>query len=413
MNAGLIESPPPPQLPPLYPKQRRAILCPARYTVIEATTKAGKTAGCLVWLLTMAWNRGGENRHFWWVAPVIPQAKIAFRRMKRMLRQYDPQKATWDANETELRIDLRNGSSMWFKGSDVPDSLYGEDVYAAVIDEASRCKEEAFHAVRSTLTATEGPIKIIGNVRGRKNWAYVLARKAEAGAPNMAYFKLTAYDAMQGGIVSAAEIEDARATLPEAVFKELYLAEPSDDGGNPFGLTAIRACVGERSTAPADVFGVDLAKSVDWTWVVGLDAAGRQCESERWQSDWLQTRRRVLDVVGDVPTSADSTGNGDPIVEDLQRERGNVEGFKFSSGSKQQIMEGLAAAIQRREVTIYDPLLVNELEAFEFEYTRTGVRYSAPEGLHDDGVCALALAVAKRNSAPVPLDFSRLSAVTG
>jgi hypothetical protein len=37
-----------------------------------------------------------------------------------------------------------------------------------------------------------------------------------------------------------------------------------------------------------------------------------------------------------------------------------------------------------------------ELETFEYEYTRTGVRYSAPEGLHDDCVCALALAVHKR-----------------
>ncbi|GAG10318.1 unnamed protein product, partial [marine sediment metagenome] len=35
--------------------------------------------------------------------------------------------------------------------------------------------------------------------------------------------------------------------------------------------------------------------------------------------------------------------------------------------------------------------VVNELEAFEYEYTRTGVRYSAPEGLNDDCVCALAL----------------------
>jgi len=29
---------------------------------------------------------------------------------------------------------------------------------------------------------------------------------------------------------------------------------------------------------------------------------------------------------------------------------------------------------------------------FEFEYTRTGVRYTAPQGLHDDAVMSLALA---------------------
>ena len=36
---------------------------------------------------------------------------------------------------------------------------------------------------------------------------------------------------------------------------------------------------------------------------------------------------------------------------------------------------------------------MSELETFEYEYTRTGVRYTAPTGLHDDGVCALALAL--------------------
>ena len=404
---------PAPVLPRLYLKQRKAIWCDARYTIIEATTKAGKTAGCLIWLLTMAWNCGADNRNFWWVAPVIPQAKIAFRRMKRMLRQYDRQKLSWDANETELRIDLWNGASMWFKGGDDPDNLYGEDVYAAVMDEATRIKEESFHAVRSTLTATRGPVKIIGNVRGRKNWAYNLARKAEAGAANMAYFKLTAYHAVAGGILDPAEIEDAKAALPEHVFRQLYLAEPADDGGNPFGLDSIRRCVGQRSTDAAATFGIDLAKSVDWTWIVGLDAQGCQSESQRWQSDWGQTRRRILDVIGHTPSLVDSTGVGDPIVEDLSRESPAVEGFKFSQPSKQQLMEGLAASIQRQEITFYDPLLVRELETFEYEFTRSGVKYSAPQGLHDDGVYALALADRLRKQGAFALDFNRLSASAG
>lgn len=34
-----------------------------------------------------------------------------------------------------------------------------------------------------------------------------------------------------------------------------------------------------------------------------------------------------------------------------------------------------------------------ELESFEYEYTGRGVRYSAPQGVHDDCVMALALAV--------------------
>ena len=373
-------------MPRLYPKQLRAIFAPQRYSMIEASTKAGKTLGCLVWQATQA-LRDKKKMNHWWVAPVYPQSRIAYERAKKMLPR-----ELYSKNDTDLRLSLVNGSTWWFKSGEKPDNLYGEDVASAVIDEASRLREEAWHAVRSTLTATKGPVRIIGNVKGRRNWAYQLARKAEGGEKDMSYHKLTAFDAIEGGIVTQEEIDDAKRMLPDAVFRELYLAEPTDDGGNPFGMKAIRECVGSLSSGKPVAFGVDLAKSQDWTVVVGLDEAGSVCTLERWQSDWGATRSRILALVNGWPTLVDSTGVGDPIVEDLQRVRPNIEGFKFSQSSKQQLMEGLASAIQQQAVKYPDGWLVKELESFEYEYTRTGVRYSAPEGLHDDGVCALALA---------------------
>lgn len=381
----------PPELPRLYPKQHAAVFSPARYAVIEASTKCGKTAGCLIWLFVSAWNAKPGN-NFWWVAPIFPQAKIAFSRLKRMLVQSDPRGAIREQNESELWIQLKGAGRIWFKGADKPDSLYGEDVYGAVIDEASRCKEDAWYAVRSTLTATQGHVRIIGNVRGRKNWAYNLGQRAKAGERGLSYHRLTAFDAVEGGVLSAEEVEDARCTLPDRVFRELYLAEPSDDGGNPFGIAAIKACAKAITTGPPALWGVDLAKSQDWTVACGLDAAGNVCRLERWQSDWGQTRRRLADLIGDAPALIDSTGVGDPIVEDLIRECNYAEGFKFTSASKQQIMEGLAADLQRIEFTFPDGWLTGELEAFEYTYSASGVKYTAPEGLHDDGVCALALA---------------------
>ena len=175
--------------PWLYPAQERAIFCPERYAVIEASTKSGKTVGCIIWLLEQA-ILGKPGRNYWWGAPIYPQAKIAFRRLKRGLSHRE----VFRANESELTLTLANGSVIWFKGADNPDSLYGEDVFAAVVDEATRWKEESWHALRSTLTATRGPVRIIGNVKGRRNWAYRLARRAEAGAPDMHYARITAHD---------------------------------------------------------------------------------------------------------------------------------------------------------------------------------------------------------------------------
>ncbi len=389
--------------PHLYPKQAAFLFAPARYSITEASTKTGKTVGCMVWLTerTLA-GRAGQN--FWWVAPTLAVAKIAFRRVKRSLPRQ-----IYTTNETELTITFPNQATMWFKGADRPDTLYGEDVYAAVIDEASRCKEEAWHAVRSTLTATRGPVRIIGNVKGRKNWAYKLARKAESGAPDMAYFKLTAWDAVEGGILEAAEVEDARDKLPDDVFRELYLAEPSDDGGNPFGLAHIRAGIAPLSDYPPVAWGWDLAKSLDWTVGIALDRFGAVCRFERWQGPWELTLAKVRAASADVPSLVDSTGVGDPIVEALQKGARNFQGYKFTSASKQQLMEGLAVAIQQGRVRYPDGPVVQELETFEYEYTRTGVRYTAPSGLHDDCVIALGLAVSQLNVPPPPPPRSGLA----
>jgi phage FluMu gp28-like protein len=373
--------------PQLANYQLDALFNDARYGIVEASTKSGKTTACLIWIIEQA-LQGKSDQDFWWVAPVYGQARIAFRRLKAGLPR-----ESYTPNESDLTLTLINGARIVCKSAEKPDNLYGEDVFAAVFDEASRAREEAWHALRSTLTATRGKVRIIGNVKGRKNWAYKLARKAESGEPNMSYAKITAYDAIDAGILHEDEIEDARRQLPDNVFRELYLAEASDDEGNPFGIIAIRDCIAPMSNERAEVFGIDLAKSVDWTCIIGLDRKKRVCVFERFQKPWNETIETVRRIVGRTKASVDSTGVGDAVLESLQAGgRSNFEGFKFSQGSKQQLMEGLAVAIQKHEISFPEGVISNELETFEYLYTRTGVRYSAPSGMHDDAVCALALA---------------------
>ena len=389
------------QRPFLYPKQFAAIFEAKRYSLIEASTKAGKTSGCIVWIIEKA-LAGRDGWNYWWVAPVSGQADIAFRRTLRALSR---DMAT--PNISLKTITLLNGAIIWFKSGDKPDSLYGEDVYAAVVDEASRTKEESWHALRSTLTATRGPVRIIGNVKGRRNWFYAMARKAQMGDPAMAYHKIVAADAVAAHVLAAEEIEDARRLLPDRVFRELYLAEPSDDEGNPFGLAAIASNVTPLSTAAPAVWGWDLAKHVDWTVGIALDEVNRVCRFERFQLPWDATMNRIIDCTRKLPALVDSTGVGDPIVELLQKRPGSkFEGYGFTAPSKQKLMEGLAVAIQSHSVTYPAGVLVDELNLFEYEYTRSGVRYGAPEGFHDDCVYALALAVLHKGHARKALKIS-------
>jgi hypothetical protein len=93
----------------------------------------------------------------------------------------------------------------------------------------------------------------------------------------------------------------------------------------------------------------------------------------------------------------DSTGVGDAITEDLQKHFNSMTGFKYTSASKQQLMELLASTIHNNQVSFPLGNIKDELDVFEYQYTATGVRYNAPAGFHDDCVNALALAVKCKN----------------
>lgn len=253
-------------------------------------------------------------------------------------------------------------------------------------------REESWYAMRSTLTATQGKCKLIGNVKGKKNWFYKLGERARSGENDYRYFKITAYDAVKEGILKLEEVEQAKRDLPENVFNELYLAEPADDKTNPFGIDNIRRCISPMSNKQAVAFGIDLAKYTDWTVITGLDNDNRVCYCDRFQADWTQTKQKIIGVVGRTPAYIDATGIGDPIVEDLQKVLPKIFGFKYTSQSKQQLIESLVMEIQGNTIRFPENPYGDELENFEFEYTRTGVKYTAPPGLHDDAVNSLALA---------------------
>ena len=385
------------QRPYLYPKQEAALFCPERIATIEASTKSGKTVGAIAWIVEEA-LQGKEGHNYWWVAPGYNQAEIAYRRIKQGLS-----KGSFTSFDTPTpRIRTIIGTWIWFKSADNPDALYGEDVYAAVIDEASRVGEDSWFAVRSTVTATRGKIRAIGNVKGRKNWFYNLCRKAETGPPGLKYSKITADDAVAAGVLDEEAIDEARRDLPENIFRELYYAEPGDDAGNPFGLDHIAACVRGNlddnrpnfASGPIVAWGIDLAKKHDYFVCIGLNETGGVVELHRWRGvPWRQSIQRAWKVVGeDTPALVDSTGLGDPVLEELQHDHGNFFGYNFTASSKQKLMEGLAVSIQSHEISFPEGLIKYELELFEYENRPAGVRYSAPAGQHDDCVAALALA---------------------
>lgn len=317
-------------------------------------------------------------------APTYKLLEITF---KQALETLDPVIKRKHDNQF---IELITGGIIDFWSLDNQHAGRSRKYKRVIVDEAAFVKqlwESWTQALRPTLTDLKGDAWFLSTPKG-KNDFFKLYQRGKTGEENWMSWQMPT---STNPFIDISEIKDAQKDLPELAFSQEYLAEFNDNVANPFGFQFIKLCTMPMSREPAICFGIDLAKSFDWTVIIGLDRFGQVCFFERFQNDWHITKQKILQLPK-APMKVDSTGVGDPIVEDLQRQRPNITGFKYNQTSKQQLMEGLQAAIQQRKITFPEGLITAELEQFEYEYTRTGVKYTAPPGMHDDCVNALALA---------------------
>jgi hypothetical protein len=388
----------------LHPGQKRIADHTARFRVVMCGRRFGKSALGIRWLCDGA--IAGEP-----VAWFAPSYKLALEAWRELLERLQP--ITARVSEQDKRLELVTGGVIEVWTLDSPDPARGRKYARAVIDEAGIVRDllEIFQAaIRPTLVDLAGRALILGTPKGRRHGFVVLFTRGERGDdPDWASFRASTLD---NPYIPAAEVEAARKELPPEVFQQEFEGIPTDDGANPFGLQAIRKAVGAMSEQRPVVYGVDLARSVDYTVLIGLDAWRKTTVLERWQLPWAATKAKIAQLVGQVPVVADATGVGDAIVADLQGMGVTVTPHVFTQPSKLRLMQRLIASFQAGELTIPDGWLISELEAFEFTYTATGVRYEAPKGLHDDGVMALGLAlygwdrvqgVVPENPAPPPM----------
>jgi phage terminase large subunit len=187
----------------------------SRFKLLCSGRRFGKTYLCIARLIT--WAASKPNSLNWYVTANYRMAKqIAWRQLKNMV----PPEICVKRNETDLLIELSNGSIISLKGADNADSLRGVSLSSLVIDEAAYVKQEAWEMVlRPALSDQGGPAWFITTPAGL-NWFHDLWEQA-ADEDDWSTFS---YTTIQGGNVPAEEVEAARRTLDERTFRQEYLA---------------------------------------------------------------------------------------------------------------------------------------------------------------------------------------------
>lgn len=372
-------------LRPLHAGQESVVAGAKRFNVLMCGRRFGKTALGK----DIAITRALEGRKVGWFAATYKILNPAFDELEAVLRQVPG----FQKSETERWLRLPNGGEIECWSMDTPDPGRSRHYHDAILDECGMVPELWNiwnRAIRPTLADYRGTGWFFGTPKDVGDFPSFYD-KGQSDDPEWVSWNLPT---SANPFISPEEIESMRREMPELDFRREVLGEAVDTGDHPIGKDKIAACIAPLSGKPAVVFGVDLARAVDFTVNVGLDENATVCKLDRWKTPWGLTKQRLETEIGNKLAYMDSTGVGDPVVEDLQRAGVRAVANVFTARFKQQMVEDLIVAIQRGQIKFPKGWLVAELNSLRAEKTAVGTRYAAPKGsdIHDDGVMALALA---------------------
>jgi hypothetical protein len=355
--------------------------------VITWHRRSGKDKTCWNYMIKKAFEKVGTYFYF---LPSYSQAKkVIWDNIDNdgfKMLDHIPRELIKNLNSTELKVELKNGSVIQLIGADVFEkSGVGTNPIGVIFSEYSINRPEVWDFVRPILKVNGGWAIFNFTPRGT-NHAHKLLQIAR-NEPSWFSEVLTISDT---DVLTEQDMEEERREgMTEDLIEQEYYCKFVDkpDPSHQYQL------------------GVDLAKYQDFTVITPFDLATFKVgKIERFnQMDWGTQKARIRLSSQDYTSGTkkplinqDSTGLGDPIFDDLVNDGLNVNSFKFTQQSRMELLENLRILLDKGKIRIpNDPILLDELKSMRWELSEDGRKrkVQVPEGLHDDMIMSLALAV--------------------
>lgn len=349
--------------------------------------------------LLLKWALEDNGSVGMWVSPVYSQAKKVFTELTNTIAGTN---LTKSINKSELTITFINGSVVYFRSGEREDSLRGYTLHYLIVDEAAYIKNDVWNTVlRPTVLVNGKKVLFISTPKGR-NWFYDVAMRGY----NEEYGKYKTFHAtsFDTPFITVEELEEAKLSLPDSIYKQEILAEFIDDGGEVFSsindcsvLTSYPQFVsGEKYYA-----GIDFGRQNDYTVLTILNSKGEMVDfyRERQKSWDIIISELVIRLKKWKPmTYAEVNNIGDVLYENIKKQYAGVQPFITNNDTKQNMIEDLIMGMNEAKLLLpskeLNESLYRELTSFTYEYSPKSrkVKYGAPSGFHDDTVISLALA---------------------
>ena len=336
---------------------------------------------------------------YYYMLPTYSQAKkVIWQGIDRSgmkFLDHFPKELVKKQNETEMRIELKNGSIFQVVGADNIDSIVGTNPIGVVFSEYPLMKPQVWEYIRPILAENGGWAIFIYTPRGmNEGWKILQQAKENKGW----WWQVLTVD--DTNAISKEVLQQERKEMPADLFDQEYYVKFIDGASSVFKRVddnihneKISLKFGKRYQ-----IGLDLAKYQDFTVLTVIDLhtfnVVKQMKFNR--IDWTEQKEIIVKEVkywNKGKLVIDSTGVGDPITEDLQRMGLFVEPFHFTETSRTQLLNNLQIMFELDKLKIpNEPELIDELKSMQYELVGQKVKMKVPEGLHDDRIMSLALA---------------------
>ena len=254
-----------------------------RWRVAVAHRRAGKTVALINECIRGALTCTLPNPRFSYIAPFLNQSKaIAW----DYLKHYAGAIPGTSFNESELRADLPNGGRVRLYGADNPNALRGLYLDGAILDEFGDMDPAVWtEVVRPALSDRHGWAAFAGTPRG-KNEFYNLRNRGLKGDADWTTWILKASET---GLLSAADLKDARDSMDESTYAREYECDFDASIEGAYYASEMRKAETDGRICRVPV---EPTIKVDTWWDLGIDDA-----TAIWFVQDVGPERRIIDYL--------------------------------------------------------------------------------------------------------------------
>jgi len=367
------------------------------------------------------------------VAPSLRQSMIMSDRIQDFLMSLPKEDPKTHIDRQTLIEKLQRTTVRFRNGSRIvalpnsPQLLRGYSANQVITDESGFFLDDKlvfYDVLYPMLSTTDGILIVISTPWSKDSVFYRMCQ-----SPDFSKHIITCEGVVKSGLIKQSFIDEMKAQLPHERFQREFMAEFVEDIDAWLTQDLIVQCIDSNlqlydfQDQPKGEFyvGVDFGKEQDFSVVLVAEKSASILRIVHVHRFPLKTE--YASVIGYVKSLqdrwreiravyADITGVGNYIVEDMARSGiQGITGVAFTVQSKEEMATIMRERMRMGEVKIpYVPSrkiedvdMTAELNIEKYELMKTGhLRFSHPEGGHDDVFWSVALAVYASVQAPLP-----------